>query len=460
VDEISKQLKNEIDSLQDFIQQTEVEHLAAQWVGEMLPPFEGVEESFTQSELGEIVAALHQAKNQYHVNGTHTGKIDSLLKKYSDLLPQTLPTNADPEVEEEAIDDLGSLFLDGEEADFPSHIDFGQDEDQEEPTKTIDFGKDGPTSATTVDFGKDEPASAAEDLFKPVSFNGEEDSTAPSEDLFPSSREESIKSADEPALPALNVDNLFADEDKTQALARQNSTPSATPGMPRQNREEPTESLVNIFSDQVSLDDLMSRLDISLPQQDVTQLQHQLRNKLNDRVVRTLQTNKLAAGQYILIPRISRFVKNGTLYPCTVKNLVKNYIALFGDIKDLMRYREHPFLNNETPALDWAIITPESQRESLGKNYMEQLQTLRYLANSLNLPSNLVRRRSLVEVIYDLIVGRMVLSKTFQQQSLDWTSSGPSKTDYVCVHYADNGIRIRDLPRTTHNRSIGFCPNW
>ena len=91
---------------------------------------------------------------------------------------------------------------------------------------------------------------------------------------------------------------------------------------------------------------------------------------------------------------------------------------------------------------------------------MEQMQTLRYLATSLNLPSNLVRRRSLVEVIYDLIVGRMVLSKTFQQQSLDWTSSGPSKTDYVCVHYADNGIRIRDLPRTTHNRSIGFCPNW
>ena len=515
MDEISKQLKNEIDSLQDFIQQTEVEHLAAHWVDEMLPPFERVEETFTQSELREIVAALHQAKNQFHVNGTLTGKIDSLLKKYSDLLPQTLPANADPEVEEEAIDDLGSLFLDEEQAsplvfnnneptpnsendlpsnnfgvgDLPSHIDFGQDEEQEEaaqiidfgqddelgdppktidfgkdepgdPPKTIDFGKDEPTSATTVDFGKDEVASAAEDLFKPVSFNGEDDSTAPSEDLLPSSREDLIKSADEPALPALNADSLFTDEDKPQALARQKSTPSATPGMPRQNREEPTESLVNIFSDKVSLDDLMSRLDISLPQQDVTQLQHQLRNKLNDRVVRTLQTNKLAAGQYILIPRISRFVKDGTLYPCTVKNLVKNYIALFGDIKDLMRYREHPFLNNEIPALDWAIITPESQRESLGKNYMEQLQTLRYLATSLNLPSNLVRRRSLVEVIYDLIVGRMVLSKTFQKQSLDWTSSGPSKTDYICVHYADNGIRIRDLPRTTHNRSIGFCPNW
>tara|TARA_Y100000588_G_C14244572_1_gene920870 strand:- start:1206 stop:1478 length:273 start_codon:yes stop_codon:yes gene_type:complete len=89
---------------------------------------------------------------------------------------------------------------------------------------------------------------------------------------------------------------------------------------------------------------------------------------------------------------------------------------------------------------------------------MEQMQTLRYLATSLNLPSNLVRRRTLIEAIYDIIVDRMVLGKTFQRQSLDWTYSGSTKTDYVCTHYSDNGI-ITDLPRTTHNRSLGFCPN-
>ena len=102
----------------------------------------------------------------------------------------------------------------------------------------------------------------------------------------------------------------------------------------------------------------------------------------------------------------------------------------------------------------------ESPRESLGSNYMEQNQFLRAMSTSLSLPSHLVRRRTMVKAIYDLIGGELVLGQHLQRASLDWTASSPAKDDYVCVYYPDEGIRVRDLSRVTHHPSLGVTPNW
>lgn len=102
----------------------------------------------------------------------------------------------------------------------------------------------------------------------------------------------------------------------------------------------------------------------------------------------------------------------------------------------------------------------ESPREGLGKNYMQQNQYLRYLSTSMSLPANLVRRRTMVEALYDLIVGELVLGQHFQRTTLDWTSSTPAKNEYICVYYPEEGIRVRDLSRVTHHKSLGVTPNW
>ena len=91
---------------------------------------------------------------------------------------------------------------------------------------------------------------------------------------------------------------------------------------------------------------------------------------------------------------------------------------------------------------------------------MEQTQYIRYLAAKAGVPSHAVRRRTLVESVFDLIVGRLVLGEPLQQRTVDWTSSGPTRSDYVCVYCADNGIRMRDLPRTKHNSALGAVPTW
>ena len=144
-------------------------------------------------------------------------------------------------------------------------------------------------------------------------------------------------------------------------------------------------------------------------------------------MVAALRASKLAEKQLTLIPRIGRFVHKGVSQPCTVLTLAKAFPALFGQIQELGRYRGSGFMTSETPEPGWALISQESPRESIGKNYMEQNQYLRYLAANLGIPSHLIRRRTMVEAVYDLLVSRMTLGLTPQRQTLDWTSTSPSR---------------------------------
>ena len=112
------------------------------------------------------------------------------------------------------------------------------------------------------------------------------------------------------------------------------------------------------------------------------------------------------------------------------------------------------------PQTGWALITREAPRDTLGGNFTEQNQSLRIMGPSIGLPSHMVRRRTLVEAAFDLVVGRLLLSEPLQQRTLDWTSSGTSKRGSVCIYLSKYGIRIRELPRSTRHSALGFCPNW
>ena len=111
----------------------------------------------------------------------------------------------------------------------------------------------------------------------------------------------------------------------------------------------------------------------------------------------------------MLIPRFTRFIYEGTVYNCTVKNLARTFISVFADIKELMQYKSHAFLNGEIPKMGWGIVPLETPSDTLGKNYMEQTQYLRLIATTVGVPSHMVRRRTLVEAIYDIIVGQLAL---------------------------------------------------
>ena len=59
-------------------------------------------------------------------------------------------------------------------------------------------------------------------------------------------------------------------------------------------------------------------------------------------------------------------------------------------------------------------------RASLSKNYIEQTHFLRSLATTFGSPSHMVRRRTLVEAVYDIIATRMISRPTLQRKTVDW----------------------------------------
>ena len=216
----------------------------------------------------------------------------------------------------------------------------------------------------------------------------------------------------------------------------------------------------NIFAEQADLDALLLNMNIDLPAQDKVQLGHLRKQKLESRSVAALQRNEEAQGKYLLIPRFTRFIYEGTVYNCTVKNLARTFISVFADIKELMQYKSHAFLNGEMPEMGWGIVPIEPPPATLDKSYMEQTQYLRLIATTVGVPSHMVRRRTLVEAIYDIIVGQLALDTPRKSKTLDWTATGPSKTDFICVGLSEQGLRLRHLNRTQRNQALGLCPNW
>ena len=44
-----------------------------------------------------------------------------------------------------------------------------------------------------------------------------------------------------------------------------------------------------------------------------------------------------------------------------------------------------------------------------------------------------------------------------QSKTLDWTATGPSKTDFICVGLSGQGLRLRHLNRTQRNRALPWA---
>ena len=471
MDDISQQLKNEILSLESYIERTEDRLLATKWSSDLLDPLEPQGEELAEADLTMALTALQQAKAKFDVNGRVGARIDEILDKHSSLLP-------DPVEEMEAQEEDIVLSVDAEaDSDaFPEMADSLFEEEEEE-------GDEIATDPALFEMGAPDSENGHETPDSGFAFAGladeeeedEEEEETESAALFEGfgDEEEEDRVVDNaPALSAgLSSDDLFADPaplgksatqeaDSASEILRSSSDKEDRSRTAKDRPADADTGEIDIFAHKISLNDVQAAMNLSLQKDDLAQLQQRLRAKLGDKVMACLCKSKLAEKQFVLIPRIPRFVHKGASQPCTVLTLAKAFPALFGKIQELGRYRGSGFMTSETPEPGWALISLESPRESIGKSYMEQNHYLRYLATSLGIPSHMIRRRTLVEAVYDLLVCRMALNVTPQRQTLDWTSTSPARNDYICVYYAEEGLRVRDLTRTTRHDSLGVCPNW
>ena len=491
MDEISEQLRTEIFTLEEYIERAEDRTLAARWTGQLLEPLEQIGDELEPEELALALETLRQARSKFEVNG-HLGEhIDGILEKHAPLLSDADTPELEGDavegvvlsVDAEAVEEVGKESADAlfdaedEESDesadtlFVADLDDSGADDEGE----VALDEDGPAAADDL-FDADDPSedelsegSAVASLEQPDSVEPDVDAALQSPTTGPAQVEDNALDAP----PEDDANTLF--EEETPRPADKNGAGKK----PKQQRQigEVAESKVrdaslraidaendspgyDIFSDKVSLEDVQAALSVGIPAEDLSHLENSLRARIVDKVVSTLRTNKAAEKQFILMPRINRFIHEGTTYPCTVINLVKTFPGLFGNLRDLAQFKGNGFVTGELPELGWSLITAEAPRESLQKSYMEQNQYLRYVATNFGIPSHMVRRRTLVETMYDIIVGRLALGKTLHKHTLDWTATGSSKNDFICLYVADEGIRIRSMGRTTRHQSLGVSPNW
>ena len=115
---------------------------------------------------------------------------------------------------------------------------------------------------------------------------------------------------------------------------------------------------------------------------------------------------------------------------------------------------------NQAPGLDWAIITSESLPDSLNRNYAQQRQALKQYAHQFQANELRVKRRNLVDALYDLIVTQVVLKETLLKETVDLTESKIGRQNLAFIHYGENGIMISDRTRMESHPQMGVCPCW
>ena len=141
--------------------------------------------------------------------------------------------------------------------------------------------------------------------------------------------------------------------------------------------------------------------------------------------------------------------------------MVRGYPQFFDNVQQVvLKLRTESFFLQESPELDWAIFTCEVLPSSRKKSYMQQKQALkehaeRYQSNELR-----VRRRNLIDTIYDLIIIKFVYDQNLLSETVDLTESKIGRHNLAVINFGENGIRISDIARQQIHALLGVCPSW
>lgn len=408
VEELSRQLRAEIRALQEYIAQVEDRFLVATWTIELLRPLERLEARLERADLASIVVLLQRVRDQFSVNGNLAPQINQVLARY----PQYLgPTAASVPAEEPALDPVPGAPL-------------SEDEERQEPVAAPAAKRQAPQT-TGADPG-----------WSTAGGDGSEDLSGMSIDVF-TARGKATKG--NPPPPSSSTLNLFplGEKKKRATTDRINATP-------RQDL---------FLAHKIRPADLKTRMQFSLTSQEQVELDFKLQKKMGSRLVDVLR-DRAADQSLLLIPRVTQFVHRGTVHPCSAKVLLKLFRPLLANPEEWAAYRGSPFME-ETPEAGWALVSPEALPDTLGFSFAEQQRRLRQRAEDLGVVPRLLRRRSLVEALYDLLAAQLVLGLQLNRHTRDATNSGPDAGRFISIYSTPEGIRIAEMPRTASHPALG-----
>ena len=86
MEQIAHRLRQEIDSLEEFINFSEERIITSQRVQAIIETLQSHGEDLTQPELEPVVNALHSIRERFTLSDSLTVQIDNLIEEYVDLL--------------------------------------------------------------------------------------------------------------------------------------------------------------------------------------------------------------------------------------------------------------------------------------------------------------------------------------------------------------------------------------
>jgi hypothetical protein len=122
--------------------------------------------------------------------------------------------------------------------------------------------------------------------------------------------------------------------------------------------------------------------------------------------------------------------------------------------------RTEAFFTKEAPELDWAVVSCETLPNSADKNYVGQRPLIKEYAQRFQAVERKVKRRTLIEALYDMVIINAVKQTHILSNTVDLTDSRAGRQNQVCINFGEKGIRVNDVGREQKHPQMGICPSW
>ncbi|MGB1892150.1 MAG: hypothetical protein ACPHSD_10820, partial [Candidatus Latescibacterota bacterium] len=250
---------------------------------------------------------------------------------------------------------------------------------------------------------------------------------------------------------------------RKQGRKDQQDEPTAEDESEEQTKAVPSaEDRLNSLTHLITLDHLENNLGLQIIPEDRLRIERQLAKKLRDPVVGSLLDQAGEQGlSLVMVPRIQRAILDGKLLKITSANLLRMYPQFFEDIQQVaLKMRAETYFLQETPQMGWGLTTAEVLTASHNTNYIQQKQVLKQHAQSHKSNEMRVRRRTLIEALFDLLAVKVVTGEKLLNSTADLTESKVGRANMAVINYGESGIRISDINRQQAHPQLGVCPTW
>ena len=286
-----------------------------------------------------------------------------------------------------------------------------------------------------------------------------------------------LSPVDTPPLQTINTENSSSDLEhdalfpveqqlSLQYFEEQEEQKKEDPAEAKSEQETVVNSLdekrLSLLPHLIRLDHLEKNLGLQIIPEDRLRLEQQLIKKLRDPAICYLMDRAKENGlSLVMVPRIQRAIFDGKLLQISGTNLLRLYPRFFENIQQIaLRMRAEMHFIQETPQMGWGLTTAEVLTESYNTNYLQQEQLLKQHAQSHKSNEMRVRRRTLIEALFDLLAVKIVTGKQLLHTTADLTESKMGRINLAVINYGESGIRISDINSQQTHPQLGVCPNW